>query len=59
MRMSEGRAQRRGQRIRSGLPAVSSEPIVGLELMNREILASAKVKCLPKRATRRPQIEHL
>ena len=47
--MSRGGAEREGDtecEAGSRLRAVSAEPDAGLELMNREIMTSTKVRCL-------------
>ena len=48
--------ERRGQRIQSGLHADSSEPNMGLELMNHMIMTWAKVGCSTDLATQAPQV---
>ena len=40
----EGAAEREGERIPSGLCAASTEPDVGLKLMNHEIKTPAEIK---------------
>ena len=44
MKMSQGGAEREGQRIPSRLHAVSAEPDVELKLTNHEIMTGAKMK---------------
>ena len=44
MHVSRGGADREGERIPSRFCTVSVGPYVGLELTNREIMASAKTK---------------
>ena len=45
---SRGEAERGGNRIRSGLCTDSSEPDVGLELMNWEIMTRAELTAPPR-----------
>ena len=56
-RTSGGGAERRGQRILSGLCTDSSEPNVRLELMNHEIMKWAEAGCSTNRATQVPWMQ--
>ena len=54
-KMWAGEGQReRGQRIQSRLPADSTEPHVGLELMNHEIMTWVEIDCFTNWATKAP-----
>ena len=43
-RVGEGQRERERERIPSRLPMVSTEPHLGLDLMNHEIMTSAEIK---------------